>query len=68
MNDLDLATARLTISQIEANVAKLTAETAKFQEETLKYRREARFYPFIAVAAFIGFTAAFAKIFTILAG
>lgn len=52
------------IAQIIANSGKLSAETAKLIAEAGKLQREARWYPAIAVTAFVAAAAAIAKLFT----
>jgi len=53
----------LDIAKIEAEIGKLMAETVKLNAEAAKLQRESKFYPFIAVAAFITGIVAVARLF-----
>ena len=60
---LDVVQTEAEIGKLMAETVKLNAETAKLQAEAGKLNREARYYPFIASAAFIGGVVAVAKLF-----
>lgn len=53
----------LEAEHLHAQIAKLISEAGKLQAEQAKLNREARWYPFIAMAAFAGAVAAVAKLF-----
>lgn len=53
----------MDVLRTEAEIGKLMAETVKLNAEAAKLQREARFYPYIAAAAFIGGMVAVAKLF-----
>lgn len=60
---MDVLKVKEQITGLTEQAAKLNAETTKLQAETAKINREAKWYPAIASAAFIGGVVAVAKLF-----
>lgn len=61
--NMDTVKVEAEIAKLINEAAKLNAETIKLQAETAKINREAKWYPAIASAAFIGGVVAVAKLF-----
>ena len=60
---VDVLKTEADIAKLMAETMKLQAETSKLNSESVKLQREARFYPFIAGAAFLGAALALGKLF-----
>lgn len=60
---MDNAKWEADLAKAHAEIGKLIAETGRLNAETAKISREARWYPAIALAAFVGAAAAVGKLF-----